>query len=102
MSSGIYERHNIPFNCQSLNEGSFQNTVSPVRLLIYTFLLSEIDEPFFFFAEDREPNPHDRGRHKLSIDTDKLQHLIKMEFSVKKTASEGLLGGKVHPNTLYL
>lgn len=47
------------------------------------------------------PNPHGKGRNLVDIDMEKFQQLIQLGFTVKKIAEDGLLGGVVHPNTLY-
>ncbi|VDI20006.1 Hypothetical predicted protein [Mytilus galloprovincialis] len=51
--------------------------------------------------DQTNPNPHGKGRHQLDIDVNKLQQLMSLGFTVKKIAEDGLLGGKIHPNTLY-
>ncbi|XP_062588654.1 uncharacterized protein LOC134250306 isoform X2 [Saccostrea cucullata] len=49
----------------------------------------------------REPSSTGRGRHRLQVDMDKLKELIDLGFSVTAIAKNGLLGGKIHPNTIY-
>ena len=41
-----------------------------------------------------------RGGQNVEIPKDRLAHLLSMGFSVTKIANNGLLGGKVHRNTI--
>ena len=41
-----------------------------------------------------------RGGQKVEIDQEKLEHLLSIGFSVTTIANDGLLGAKVHRNTI--
>ena len=41
-----------------------------------------------------------KGRERLAIDKDRLEYLLAAGFTVSKIARDGLLGGKVHRNTI--
>ena len=42
-----------------------------------------------------------RGNNEYDIDLAKLEHYLSIGISVKRIAKEGLLGAKIHPNTIY-
>lgn len=48
-----------------------------------------------------KPNLHGRGRPEFEIDIGKLQQLLDLGFTVKQIATDGLLGGVLHHNTLH-
>ena len=41
------------------------------------------------------------GNNCFDIDKDYLEHLLRIGFSVASIAKNGMLGSKIHPNTLY-
>lgn len=43
-----------------------------------------------------------RGAPEVAMDKQNLEHLLSMGFSVRQIASHGLLGEKVHRNTIYM
>lgn len=50
---------------------------------------------------NRVANSNKKGNSYCDIDSNKLQHLLSIGFGVKQIASDGLLGGVMHRNTLH-
>ena len=71
-------------------------------------LLGDIDDAFqqiqqiqAFRSQARPSSPPPTSRRNNQIDQDRLQYLLDLGYTIRRISSEGLLGFKVHHNTIH-